>query len=350
MRINAHGHILPEPHQIPDFMRKKNLFWIDKDKRFMRQGNWSRPINFFGGFVNEKVEWMNKYNIDHAVMLCLSQLYCNGWNEQDCIDAITFQNDFNASIQNDYPERFTCGFVVQPLYMRHALKEIDRCVNELGLKVLCLPIHFINNKKEWLSTAEPDLDPIYDLANKHKLAVQIHPYDGEKMVALKNQYWRFHLVWMMAQCADTLHLFTLRDLPNKYSNMRTSFAHGGMLGIANYGRRIQGFDGRPDIFEELENPRKTLGHKNLYFDTLVHDSHTLDLLKKRVGLSQIIMGLDDPFPLGEIEGVGTSYPGRALDYAVETGMITQAEGNEIWHKNVLNWLGMKKLPFSNLKH
>lgn len=343
MRINAHGHILPEPHQIPDFMRKKKLFWIDKDKRFMRQGNWSRPINFSGGFVNEKLEWMNKYSIDHAVMLCLSQLYCNGWKEQDCIDAITFQNDFNASIQNDYPERFTCGFVVQPLYMNHALKEIDRCVNELGLKVLCLPTHFLNHKNEWLSTAEPELDPIYELANKYKLAVQIHPYDGEKMVALKNQYWRFHLVWMMAQCADTLHLFTLRDLPNKYSNIRTSFAHGGMLGIANYGRRIQGFDGRPDIFKELENPRKTLGHKNLYFDTLVHDSHTLDLLKKRVGLSQIIMGLDDPFPLGEIEGVGTSYPGRALDYAIETGMITQAEGKKIWHKNVLDWLGVKKL-------
>ena len=138
MRINAHGHILPEPHQIPDFMRKKKLFWIDKDKRFMRQGNWSRPINFVGGFVNEKVEWMNKYKIDHAVMLCLSQLYCNGWKEQDCIDAIKFQNDFNASIQNEYPDRFTCGFVVQPLYMSHALKEIDRCVNELGLKVFLL--------------------------------------------------------------------------------------------------------------------------------------------------------------------------------------------------------------------
>ena len=54
-----------------------------------------------------------------------------------------------------------------------------------------------------------------------------------------------------------------------------------------------------DIFKKLQDPRKTLGHKNLYFDTLVHDSYTLDLLKKRVGTSQIIMGLDDPFPLGE---------------------------------------------------
>jgi len=161
------------------------------------------------------------------------------------------------------------------------------------------------------------------------------------MINLKDQYWRFHLVWMMAQCGDTLHLYTLRNLPNKYPNMRTSFAHGGMLGIANYGRRIQGYDGRPDIFKDYEDPRKTLGHKNLFYDTLVHDSYTLELLKRRVGSSQIIMGLDDPYPLGEMEGVGTSYPGRVVDFAVENGILTEQEGKDMWHKNVQDWLGIK---------
>ena len=342
MRINAHGHILPEPSEIPNFMKEKKLFWIDEDKKFMRQQNWSRPINGKGFFLEDKINWMHQNNIDHAVMLCLSQLYCNGWKKKDCSDAIRFQNDFNASVQERYPHKFTCGFVVQPLYIDLALKEIDKCVNMLGLKVMCLPSHFMNKKGEWLSIADKEVDPIFELANKYELALQIHPYDGEKMVALKNQYWRFHLVWMMAQCADTLHLFTLRNLPNKFPKLRTSFAHGGMLGIANYGRRIQGFDGRPDIFKKLEDPRKTLGHKNLYFDTLVHDSYTLELLKKRVGASQIVMGLDDPYPLGEMEGVGTSYPGRVLDYAIETGTISKREGKDIWCKNVLNWLGKEK--------
>ena len=45
MRINGHGHILPEPSQIPNFMKEKKLFSIDEDKKFMRQGDWSRPIN-----------------------------------------------------------------------------------------------------------------------------------------------------------------------------------------------------------------------------------------------------------------------------------------------------------------
>ena len=320
-------------------MKEKKLFWIDKDKKFMRQGDWSRPINGTGFFIKEKTEWMDQHNIDHAVMLCLSQLYCNGWEKQDCADGIRFQNDFNASIQSNFPKKFTCGFVVQPLYIDHALKEIERNVHKHGLKLLCLPSHFLNKKGEWLSVAEKEVDPIFNLANEFGLAVQIHPYDCDKMIALKNNYWRFHLIWMMAQCADTLHLYTLNDIPNKFPNIRTCFAHGCMLGIANYGRRLQGYDGRPDLFEDVENPRASLGHKNLFFDSLVHDSYTLELLKRRVGVSQIVAGLDDPYPLGEMEGVGNSFPGRVIDFAVEVDILTQREADEIWRDNVLMWLG-----------
>jgi aminocarboxymuconate-semialdehyde decarboxylase len=64
-----------------------------------------------------------------------------------------------------------------------------------------------------------------------------------------------------------------------------------------------------------------------------------------VGASQIMMGLDDPYPLGEMEGVGTSYPGRVLDYAVEIDVLTEQQRKDIWHKNVLDWLGIKKSDF-----
>ena len=35
-------------------------------------------------------------------------------------------------------------------------------------------------------------------------------------------------------------------------------------------------------------------------------------MKKRVGVSQIVAGLDDPYPLGEMEDIGTSFPGRVM--------------------------------------
>ncbi len=339
LKINGHGHLLPEPHEIPKFMKDKKLFWIDEDKKFMRQDDWSRPITDPSFFFHEKLEWMDRYDIDHGVMLNLSQIYCNGWDRQDTYDAIRWQNDFNASVQQKRPDKFTCGFVVQPLYMEDALREIERCVEVLKLSLLCLPTHYLNKEGEWLSIADESVFPIFELANKYGLAIEIHPYDGEKMVKLKDVYWRFHLVWMMAQTADTLHLFTLKDILNKFPNVRTCFAHGCMLGQANYGRRLQGFDGRPDLFEGTTNPREALGHPNLYFDSLVHDAYTFQLIKTRAGSSQIIAGLDDPYPLGEMEGVARSYPGRVIDFAVEANIITQDESDEIWYDNVLRWLG-----------
>ncbi|MEJ6801228.1 MAG: amidohydrolase family protein [Crocinitomicaceae bacterium] len=343
IKINGHGHILPEPKEIPSFMKEKKLFWIDDDKKFMRQGDWARPITDDSFFFNEKIEWMAKHNINHGVMLNLSQIYCNGWERSDAFDAIRWQNDFNSSVQERRPDKFTCGFVVQPLFLEDALKEIDRCVNVLKMKLLCLPSHFLNKYEEWVSVADDSVLSIFELANEYGLAIEIHPYDGQKMVKLKDEYWRFHLVWMMAQTADTLHFYTLKDFVHKFPNIRTCFAHGCMLGQANYGRRLQGFDGRPDLFEEAQDPRSSLGHKNLFFDTLVHDSYTLQLLKHRVGSAQILAGLDDPYPLGEMEGVGSSFPGRVIDYAVEIDIITQQESNDIWHSNVLRWLGKEKL-------
>ena len=320
-------------------MKDKKLFSIDNDKKFMRQGSWSRPITDPSFFLKEKLEWMEKNNIDHGVMLNLSQVYCNGWERQDAKDAIQWQNDFNASVQHNNPSKFTCGFLVQPKFMSDALLEIERCITKLNLKLLCLPTHYLNDLDEWVSVADESCKPIFELANKYKLALEIHPYDGSKMIKLKDQNWRFHLVWMMAQTADTLHFYTLNNIPNKYKNIRTAFAHGCMLGQANFGRRVQGFEGRPDLFESTEHPKTSLGHPNLFFDTLVHDPYTLQLLKQRVGVPQIISGLDDPYPLGEMESIPNSYPGKVIEDAVELKILTKQNSDDIWSKNVLKWLG-----------
>ena len=47
-----------------------------------------------------------------------------------------------------------------------------------------------------------------------------------------------------------------------------------------------------------------------------------------------------------MEGVGTSYPGRVVSFAVENGILTEKEGKDIWHKNVEAWLG-KEIRQSN---
>ena len=339
LRINGHSHLLPYPEEIPAFMKDKGIFWVDKDRKYMLQKDWSRPVTDSSFFLDEKLQWMDRYKIDHAVVLNLSQLYGNGLRLEEMKQALRFQNDFNARIQHDHGNKFTCGFVVHPGFVRGAMWEIERCVEQLGLRLLCLPTHYMDTIGTWRSIFDAENEPIFELASKYNLAVEIHPYDGEELIKLQNTARRFHLIWMLAQCADAYHFYTLNGYADKFPGMRTCFAHGGQLAQINLGRRIQGFDGRPDLFEEKVHPRKSVGHRNIFFDTLVHDTGSLELLIKNQGSKQVLMGLDDPYPLGEMESAAqSSYPGKILDLAQKQGLLNEQECDAIWEDNVLQWL------------
>lgn len=339
LRINGHSHLLPYPEQIPAFMKENEIFWVDDDRKFMLQRGWKRPVTDSSFFLDEKLEWMARYDIDHAVVLNLSQLYGNGLRLEQMKKALRFQNDFNAKVQSENPQKFTCGFVVHPGFLAGAKWEIQRCVEELGLRLLCLPTHYMDWTGQWRCIFDEEISEIFELCSKYNLAVEVHPYDGEKLVRLENIAWRFHLIWMLAQCADAYHFMTLNGYQERFPNMRVCFAHGGQLAQMNLGRRIQGFDGRPDLFEGMEHPRKAVGHKNIFFDTLVHDTGSLQLLVENQSTTQIILGLDDPYPLGEMESKPqSSYPGKILDLAIEREIITQDQYDAIWSDNTVQWL------------
>jgi aminocarboxymuconate-semialdehyde decarboxylase len=340
-KINAHGHVLPYQQDIPSFMKNKEIFWLSEDNRFMCQKKWTRPVTHPSFFLNEKVEWMEKNSIDHEVIITLSQLYANGYNKKLSSDIIRFQNDFHQSVQERFPSKFTGGFVVQPAFTDEAIKEIERSVDDLGLKVLCLPTHFYDSDRKWKSIADEKTKPIFALANEMKLAIEIHPYDSEKMVALEDVYWRFHLIWMCAQTADAFHFYSNLNFSETYPDTRVCFAHGNQFGQMGYGRRVQAYIGRPDLFKVGKDPRENISCTNVYYDTLVHDVWSFELLVKRQGISQIVAGLDDPYPLGEMDGIPDSYPGKVLDDAVREKVITKEERKNIWNKNVTNWLGFE---------
>ena len=96
LRINGHSHLLPYPEEIPQFMKDKEIFWVDEERKFMLQKGWKRPVTDSSFFLREKLEWMERNKIDHAVVLNLSQLYGNGLRLEEMKQALRFQNDFNA--------------------------------------------------------------------------------------------------------------------------------------------------------------------------------------------------------------------------------------------------------------
>jgi aminocarboxymuconate-semialdehyde decarboxylase len=72
---------------------------------------------------------------------------------------------------------------------------------------------------------------------------------------------------------------------------------------------------------------------------LVHDTDSLKLMIDRQGSNQVLMGLDDPYPLGEMESEEqSSYPGKILDLAKDRAIINQTQYDQIWENNTIQWL------------
>jgi aminocarboxymuconate-semialdehyde decarboxylase len=71
----------------------------------------------------------------------------------------------------------------------------------------------------------------------------------------------------------------------------------------------------------------------------VHDTGGLELLVRNQRSKQVVMGLDDPYPLGEMESEQqSSYPGKILDLAMERKILTPTQCDAIWEDNVIQWL------------
>jgi len=83
------------------------------------------------------------------------------------------------------------------------------------------------------------------------------------------------------------------------------------------------------------------GRSHEYINSISRENLTalsggLQLLIKNQTPKKILMGLDDPYPLGEMESEKqSSYSGKILDLAIKQNIINKDERDAIWEDNVI---------------
>ena len=350
-KIDGHGHILPQVNEIPKSIKDAGYFNIvnHPGKLLMTQDfvKWSRPISDETFFVEPRLEWMERHNISQTVLITLSQLYCNGVkSNQAALDIMKFQNDFHLGLQIKYPKKFFCGFVGMPRMLEATLREIEIRQKE-GLKFLCLPTHYKLENGKYVSSTDKNCQEIFSLANELGLPIQFHPYDYEEIFNLEDidSDWAGHKSPMPALTAHFYDRLISQGLHEKYPNVRFYLSHGNSVGVSTIGRQNQAWLGRPDLRGAgSKSPLEALKAENIFVDSIVHDPDLIWLLKRKIGVGQIIHGIDSPYPLGDgIDYLDDGmYPGATLDRAEKEGFITDIEKQKILSENVFNWLYGKK--------
>jgi aminocarboxymuconate-semialdehyde decarboxylase len=252
-------------------------------------------------------------------------MFCYGARAEHTHDLARILNDHLAETVRQYPRRFA-GLGTLPLQDADlAVRELERCVKELGLRGVEIGTH-VNGK----NLDHPDLSPVLAEADRLGAAVFVHPWDmlGKERMG---KYWLRWLVGMPAETSLAVCSVLFSGILTRLPNLRLCFAHGGGAFPGTVGRIEHGFRVRPDLcaLDTTCSPRRQL-HR-LYFDSLVLDADALRYLIRLVGPERVALGTDYPFPLGE------ALPGQLIESLPE---LSPAQRQRLLAGTALEFLGL----------
>jgi aminocarboxymuconate-semialdehyde decarboxylase len=262
-------------------------------------------------------------NVGLQVLSCIPVLFSYWAKPQQGSDLARYLNDQLAELCRSNPRRFI-GLGTLPMQdPQLALKELDRCVRELGFAGVQIGSHV----NDW-NLSDPALFPIFERASELSAAVFVHPWDmmGE---ARMRKYWLPWLVGMPAEVSLAICSVIFGGVLERLPRLRIAFAHGGGAFPGTLGRIEHGFASRPDLMA-VDNAKPPGAYlKRIYVDSLVHDARALQLVLDTFGADRVALGSDYPFPLGEAR------PGSLIDSMNLAPTVRQ----RLLQGTALEWLG-----------
>jgi len=232
---------------------------------------------------------------DAGVDVALLRIPC--WQEWLPLDICRLVNDRLYEHINKYPGRFRALAVVPPWGTLECLKEVERCVGELGFVGVQMAAHYGT-----LYLDEPQFKPYFQELNRMNVPVVVHhtplPVDYQSLIKynnLRRQYGR---------CVDQAtavgrELFS--GMFEEYPNLRLvhSMLGGGFFAYANMlAPRSSGAKEELERFDSADRVRGYLD-KNIFVDT----SGSIQWGKAQLECAIEVMGADHIL-------YGSSYPVR----------------------------------------
>ncbi|MDW8334661.1 MAG: amidohydrolase family protein [Bacteroidia bacterium] len=337
LKIDIHTHILPE--KMPDFAKRFGYDGFvhlehgpDCTAKMMIGERFFRKISSNCWDCGERLREMDEKGVSVQALSTVPVLFYYWAKGSDAYETARFLNDHIAEETAKNPKRFV-GLGTLPLQAPDlAVKELERCMTELGMAGVQIGSHV----NDWNLDA-PELFEVFAAAERLGAAVFVHPWDmmgKDKMP----KYWLPWLVGMPAETSLAVCSMIFGGVFERLPNLRVAFAHGGGAFPATVGRIEHGFLVRPDLcaVDNPVNPRNYLG--KFWVDSLVHDPRYFLYLLETMGTDKVALGTDYPFPLGE--WLGEWRPGKI----VET-LDDETLKRKVLAENALAWLNLPKERF-----
>lgn len=278
----------------------------------------------------QRLKECNEHTVDVQVLSTVPVMFGYWAKPEDALDLARYLNDHIAQIVAETPKRFV-GLGTLPMQAPElAVKELERCVNELGLKGIQIGSHV----NDWNLDA-PELDGFWAACERLQVPVFVHPWDMDTKGRME-KYWFPWLIGMPCETTMAICSLIFGGVLEKYPRLKVAFAHGGGSFPGTLGRIEHGFNVRPDLCQTNTHKSPTEQLKQIYVDSLVHDADTLRFLLKKFPADRVLLGTDYPFPLGELE------PGKMIENMPE---LSNEDKARILGLNACEFLGLDPTTF-----
>lgn len=333
-KIDIHTHILPK--HLPKFKDRYGyggFIELDHHKpccaRMVRDdGKFFRDIEENCWEPSARIKDCDLSGVTMQVLSTVPVMFSYWAQAKDCLDLSSHLNDHIAEIVAQHPQRFA-GLGTIPMQDPDlAIKEMTRCVKELGLQGVQIGSHV----NEW-NLNEERLFPVFEAASELGAAIFVHPWDmmGENRMS---QYMLPWLVGMPAEVSLAICSMIFGGVFERLPKLRVAFAHGGGAFPMTLGRIAHGFATRQDLCA-VDNPICPSNYVGrFYVDALVHDANVLRFILNLFGEKCIALGSDYPFPLMEAE------PGKMIESLTDVSVDVK---ERLLSGTALEWLGMSGL-------
>jgi aminocarboxymuconate-semialdehyde decarboxylase len=287
--IDIHAHFV-DRHYVDDLIRVMRLdteTTSDGKTLFRDHGAtiaWTRPDMFS---IEHRLADMAEKKIDMRV-ISVSAPNVYPWPATEQVEMARHVNDALSRYCRAYPTKFI-GLASLPLAdVDASLREIDRSVNELGLKGVA-----IGSNIAGLPLNDARFEPLWAKINALNLPVVEHPVFPRDTADMGE----FELPLRVGLMFDTTLMaarMIYAGIFERYPDFPFVLAHTGAALIMLMERLDNGYRLFPDCRKYIDKLPSEYG-KRLYYDSCAFGEKALMFAIDSVGVGQILFGTDDPF-------------------------------------------------------
>ncbi len=213
------------------------------------------------------------------------------------VEASRIVNDGLKEFVGRKPDRFVALGTVPMQDADEAVRELERCVTQLGFKGVQILTSIAGNE-----LSDPAYAPFWKRAEALGALVVIHPNGFTEGKRFERFYFN-NVIGNPLETTLALHYLIFDGVLERHPNLKLLAVHGGGYLGGYWGRIDHAWGARSDCEGDLPNP-PTSYLKRIYVDSVVFTPGQLENLVDLFGVDHVLMGTDYPFDMADYDPVG----------------------------------------------